>query len=300
MSPWVSEQCSLLRGRWLFIQMCTRCISNAAYNSHIWHPDISCTADAKVAHAHKRTLMPNLSCPWSKWSWPVPLPPSLPRTRTVFNSVCWKEWPWSSHFALLFISLCSPLLHSFTHSSSRSYSCSISSFAQHAFPPCCLTVFDHVVMLTPLVCAAPYPSLLQPLPPPPPPPSLPQNSLFFSPTSGIQRMDYFCASCSPSSPLPVVVSHFLSSSLLHFSAVPSLLSPPTTLLHSFIFCLFPWTSDYLYASPLSSPTLGPCLPRLGLLPPQTFLRDSSPLLLLLPSLALTSALFCILLPLAWL
>ncbi|XP_068578627.1 reelin-like isoform X1 [Cebidichthys violaceus] len=38
----------------------------------------------------------------------------------------------------------------------------------------------------------------------------------------------------------------------------------------------------------------------GLLPPQTFLRDSSPLLLLLPSRALTSALFCILLPLAWL
>ncbi|XP_023204313.1 reelin isoform X1 [Xiphophorus maculatus] len=39
---------------------------------------------------------------------------------------------------------------------------------------------------------------------------------------------------------------------------------------------------------------------LGLLPPQTFLQDSSPHLLPIPSRALTSALFCILLPLAWL
>lgn len=29
----------------------------------------------------------------------------------VFNSDSWKEWPWSSHCALLFISLCLPLLH---------------------------------------------------------------------------------------------------------------------------------------------------------------------------------------------
>lgn len=96
--------------------------------------------------------MPNLSCPWSTWPRPVPLPPlhSL-----GFNSVCWKEWPRSSHFALLFISLCSPLLRTFSSQSS----CSIFFFCFTRFsslPPCSPHVtdaFDHAVMLAPFACA---------------------------------------------------------------------------------------------------------------------------------------------------
>lgn len=131
---WVSEQWSLLCRCWLIIQMCTQCISNAAYNSQVWHSDISCTVHTKL-HIHTNTH----SC----LTWAVPglsgrdLSHPLPCTPTVFNSVSWKGCDPHTLLCCLFLSV-SPLLHSFTHSSSHSYTCSILSFAPHAFPPCCL------------------------------------------------------------------------------------------------------------------------------------------------------------------
>lgn len=128
---------------------------------------------------------------------------------------------------------------------------------------------------------------------------------------GIQWMDYCCVSCSLSLPLPLVISP--SYIFLLFPRLFCLLfcSPFSFMFFvSFLtFSVFPTLSCF-FLEPLTiflpsslppfSPLWAPRLPRLGLIPSQTFLRDSSPFLLPLPSRALTSALFCILLPLAWL
>lgn len=90
--------------------------------------------------------------------------------------------------------------------------------------------------------------------------------------------------------------------LLLFLTLPTSLLCSTLLSSSWLSHFHFFFLELLSASSFSSRLLiyGPCLPRPGLLPPQTFLRDSSPLLLPLLSRALTSALFCILLPVAWL
>ena len=168
-------------------------------------------------------------------------------------------------------------------------------------------------------CAPSYPTLLHPPPPPPPPPFLPplpsllpQNSLF--PPFSLFTLPilayngwitsvylalclHICLLSSLTlSPRLCYISLLLALSLSY--SLFRILSVCPALYHFFFF--EPLTILMPLLSPPLSPLRTPCLPRPGLLPPQTFLRDSSPLLLLLPSRALTSALFCILLPVAWL
>lgn len=207
--------------------------------------------------------------------------------------------------------------HSFAHSPLNPPAQSF-SFASHAFPPC---------LLAPLT--SPMPSIMRSC-----------SLLLLVPHLYSYRTSASSSSSFPFFPyfpfLSLFVLHFwhtmdglLLCILLSFFTSALVISP------SYIFLLFPRLFCLLFCSPFSfmffvsfltlsvfptlscfflepltiflpsslppfSPLWAPRLPRLGLIPSQTFLRDSSPFLLPLPSRALTSALFCILLPLAWL
>lgn len=256
-------------------------------------------------------------------TWAVPglhgrdLSHSLLCTRLV-STVSAERSDRDPHILLLFISLCSPLLRTF---SSQSY-CSIFFFCFTRFsslPPCSphLTdAFDHAVMLAPFACATfiflPYFRIFLLLVSflPVFPLSFPVCLTFLAYNGWITAVylalflylylwlylhltsfyyfllfpRLFCLLfCSP-------FSFMFFVSFLTLSVFPTLSC----------FFLEPLTIFLPSSLPPFSPLWAPRLPRLGLIPSQTFLRDSSPFLLPLPSRALTSALFCILLPLAWL